>query len=196
MLLIVLPLVASMLVNSLSGCDFSRSQSSFLQPPGYVFGVAWTLIYLCFGYSLYRYRTKATTMLWVLNLVVNLSWPVVYNCYERYDYALAMIVLLFALTAAQYTLTLDTYAKLALVPYMVWLMVAASLNVEVLRSTEKILQQPCSANGTIGGALPVSNIRTRCWSVHRSTMPSRHVRMRTFASIVSRIVPSHPPSPN
>lgn len=97
-------------IMSNSGYDnswFSALRQPDLMPPGWVFGVVWTILYILMGISLAlimtargaRGRTVATA-LFVVQLILNLAWSPVFFAAHQVTIALAMIVIMIVLVAA------------------------------------------------------------------------------------------------
>lgn len=106
-------------------------------PPNYVFGIIWPILYLLmtisvllvlFNKKCYPYCRPIT--FFILQLILNLFWTTVFFQLQQPLIALIMIVLIIGITA--YTaLQFYPYSKIAsllLVPYLLWLCVAFSLN--------------------------------------------------------------------
>jgi len=141
---------AVMLLGSLSGwlSNSGYSNSWFLalqkpgyMPPGWVFGVAWTILYILLGLSLAMVlhakgapkRSRALA-LFAVQLALNFAWSPVFFAWHRADIALsiiaAMLVGTFALILVVWRIRV--VAGLLLYPYLGWLMFAALLNYEIV----------------------------------------------------------------
>ncbi|NYI21997.1 tryptophan-rich sensory protein [Sphingobium indicum] len=113
-----------------------------LIPPGWVFGAAWTVLYvlmaLAFAIVLHargaRGRGAAITA-FVAQLILNLLWSPLFFRAHQVDQALALIVVLFALVAVTTALfwRVRRVAGLLLLPYLCWLAFASYLNYEIGR---------------------------------------------------------------
>jgi benzodiazapine receptor len=107
-------------------------------PPGWVFGVAWTTIMICFSIYLGKlftenYNTKILSI-FAIQFVLNVSWNYIFFNQHLVLFALITIVLLTALLFI-YFLTLSEKVKkykYLLLPYMIWLCIATSLNLYIL----------------------------------------------------------------
>lgn len=107
-----------------------------LSPPGWLFGVAWGILYFCMGlaaYLIYRHKTEASTqaLFWYyVQLVLNLLWPVVFFRLGLYWAAAVVIVALDVIVAYLLALTkkIDKTAFWLLVPYFLWILFATYLN--------------------------------------------------------------------
>ena len=140
----LLPLIISNLINFAFAPKYNTPRVSF-QPPGYVFGVVWTIIYVLFGIYVVRLFDTTPTFFYsllvvsIMNFVINLTWtPMVFvrknNIYGLYS----IFFMIFTLLAMMIMLENDVTSKLLLLPYLSWLLVALSLQIEVIRS----LKQP------------------------------------------------------
>lgn len=104
-------------------------------PPGWVFGFAWTTIMVCFSvYMTYLWSSDLdkTTMiaLFALQWILNVGWNPTFFYWHQMGLALVVIVMLTALVAFfifKYAPDLKTLSLL-LVPYLLWLVIATSLN--------------------------------------------------------------------
>ena len=103
-------------------------------PPGWVFGIAWTTIMTCYSIFLADLWTKpvtqATWVLFLVSLLTNVIWN--YLFFNRHWMLWAFIVLavlavviwLFYFQSRQEL----RQKSLLLLPYMIWLLIALSLN--------------------------------------------------------------------
>ena len=104
-------------------------------PPGWVFGAAWTFIMICFSWYLAElFKNRASQFLWLLyafQLVLNVSWNWIF--FSKHLIALALVIIfLLTLVILYYFITFRNdrlkYAKYLLLPYLIWLCIATSLN--------------------------------------------------------------------
>ena len=104
-------------------------------PPGWVFGVAWTTVMLCFaaymalGWSELSDKKRWIT-LYTIQWVLNVSWNPLFFRYHQVGAALVVIILLTILIAwflFGYCSRLRM-KSVFIMPYFLWLMVATSLN--------------------------------------------------------------------
>ncbi|MGD9810326.1 MAG: TspO/MBR family protein [Sphingobium sp.] len=106
-------------------------------PPGWVFPVAWSLLYLLLGLSLAmilhargaRFRGVAI-LFFVLQLAANYAWSPVFFRYHMVTEAFWLILLIFALSAVTAWLfaRIRPVAAILMLPYLAWLIFAAMLN--------------------------------------------------------------------
>lgn len=104
-------------------------------PPGWVFGLAWTVIMICFSfYMAYLWnkpdQRKMVFMLYLIQWILNVSWNPVFFKYHGTMEALVIIVLLTMLIGFMLFRFLKILGVISLliVPYLIWLIIATSLN--------------------------------------------------------------------
>jgi len=103
-------------------------------PPGWVFGIAWTTIMICFSvYMAYLFMEIFNInliLLYLTQLGLNISWNYIF--FNQHAIGLGLFCIM-ALTIIV-TLFLINYRKLLkfksllIVPYFLWLLIATSLN--------------------------------------------------------------------
>lgn len=135
-----IPLAVGGLATLLSGGmgNYRALEQPPLSPPGFVFPIVWTLLYLLMGYSSYRIYTsnvpdiakKRALRLYVIQLALNFLWPLVFFGLEWY--LVAFFVLLGLWVAIHLTMrafsAIDETAGDLLIPYLLWVTFAGYLN--------------------------------------------------------------------
>jgi tryptophan-rich sensory protein len=121
---------------------FDGIAKPWFMPPGWVFPIAWTTLYLLMGFALgdvlaapgHAARRKALG-LFALQLLLNLAWSPVFFAVHRIDLALAIIVALDIVVIATIVAfrRVSSRAAALLLPYPVWLALATALNWSILR---------------------------------------------------------------
>lgn len=104
-------------------------------PPGWVFGPAWTVLYLLMGLAARRVVARVGLLSWpmllfAVQLGLNLAWSPVFFGQKNPRRALAILWVLVGaagLAAAMFW-RVDRTAGVLLVPYLAWLLLALSLN--------------------------------------------------------------------
>ena len=107
-------------------------------PPGWVFGAAWTSIMICFSIYLVflftkNYNQKKLT-LFIIQFFLNVSWNYIFFNKHQVFIALISIILLTALIFFfffHFNKEIKK-ARYLLLPYMIWLCIATSLNLYIL----------------------------------------------------------------
>lgn len=106
-------------------------------PPAWVFGPAWTTLYLCMSVAawlVWRHRglarARTALALFVAQLALNAAWSVFFFGMRRPDLALVEIVLLWiaVLSTMIAFFRANRVAGLFFVPYLGWVTFAAALN--------------------------------------------------------------------
>jgi translocator protein len=120
------------------------------QPPDWLFGPAWTLIFSCSVFAAVHgwraaenARTRALLLAFFLaNAVLNLLWSLLFFNLQRPDWALLEVPLLWASILALIVLLWprSRVSAMLLVPYLAWVSFAAVLNYMIVQ-----LNQPLSA---------------------------------------------------
>lgn len=112
-----------------------------LSPPGWIFPIVWTILYILMGMASYRvYRlgskdqdVRKAMILYLIQLGVNFFWPLLFFKYSLYPFALLWLLLLLVLivlTVKQYK-KLDKTAAYLMIPYLIWTIYAAYLNLGI-----------------------------------------------------------------
>jgi translocator protein len=113
------------------------------QPPDWLFGPVWTLIFalaalsgfLALSHSPRHTRTSARILsLFAVNGVLNILWSALFFKLHRPDWALVEVGLLWLSIAALIVVTApeSRLASVLLVPYLVWVTFAAVLNYKIV----------------------------------------------------------------
>ena len=141
---IAIPLVSG----SLSGLAIADHISSWystlnkpsFNPPNYLFGPVWSVLYILMGIGLYlilqtpksAMRTKSI-MLFAVQLILNLSWSFIFFNAQSPFAALIIIGLLWIaiLMMMIYFHTLSPIASYLQIPYLLWVSFASVLNAAI-----------------------------------------------------------------
>ena len=103
-------------------------------PPGWVFGAAWTTIMLLFTiYLTLQQKAKLTDkrfiLLFALQFLTNVLWnPIFFYFHWTFLGMIVMLLLIVSLVLMLYYFKLRGWKSLFLLPYLIWLSVAFSLN--------------------------------------------------------------------
>ncbi len=112
-----------------------------LAPPGWLFPVAWTILYLLMGLASYlvlvsggpRQEIRRAWKVYIGQLAVNFFWPILFFSFQLYFPAFFWLVFLWALiliTLRRFW-RLSSPAGLLLLPYLLWVSFAGYLNLGV-----------------------------------------------------------------
>ncbi|HWU91743.1 MAG TPA: TspO/MBR family protein [Sphingomicrobium sp.] len=119
---------------------FDGLQKPSFMPPGWAFPVAWTILYLLIGAAVTMIlalppspKRQAALTLFFVQLALNFAWSPIF--FAGRDITLAKVVIfvmaVVAAFAARQFLRLRTIAGLLLIPYLAWLVFAATLNATI-----------------------------------------------------------------
>lgn len=119
-----------------------------LNPPAWVFGPVWTLLYLLMGIAFYLVWHNHTDILkntridrvrrwgmglWAVQLMLNLGWSVIF--FKNHNIGGALIEIIFLWAAILTTIILfrkvSKKAAWLMLPYLVWVTFAAYLNYSI-----------------------------------------------------------------
>ena len=121
------------------GAWYKALNKPWFTPPNWVFPVVWTSIYLLISFAGARLAVlegNAYAMaFWAAQAGLSTLWtPLFFGLRRLKGSLLAMGPLWLSVFGCTYTaFALDVWAGLAFVPYLVWVTVAAALNVEMWR---------------------------------------------------------------
>ena len=140
LLCLALPLAVGGLAALLSGgMDlYKELDRPPLSPPGWVFPVVWSALYLLMGYASYRIVTsnadntvqKRAITFYGIQLSLNFLWPLIFFGLQWYWFAFVLLILLWVfiyLTMRMFG-TIDDTAENLLIPYLLWVTFAGYLN--------------------------------------------------------------------
>lgn len=99
-------------------------------PPTFIFGIAWTILYLMLGFYLanaFYYKEKRIIALFVIHFILNLSWSFIFFNFQMFFIAYVVLMLMYVSALILVKITKRSY-RLLLIPYILWLTFAAYLN--------------------------------------------------------------------
>ncbi len=133
-------------LSSLLSGDFSSFYSELIKPPlappGILFPIVWALLYALMGISAYMIyasdvaavKKRKALSLYAAQLFVNFMWSIVFFRFEQIGAAAAVLILLIILVAAMIVAfkRIHPLAGYLNIPYLLWVLFAAYLNVGFL----------------------------------------------------------------
>lgn len=116
---------------------YASIQKPWFNPPNWVFGPVWTLLYTLMGVSLYlvwmKHKDKKALYLFGVQLVLNIVWSLIF--FGLHNIGLAFIEIVFLWMAIAVTIgsfmKISKTAGLLLIPYLLWVSFAAVLNLYI-----------------------------------------------------------------
>jgi len=146
-----------------SNAWFVALQKPGFMPPGWVFGAAWTCLYILIGLSLAMLlhakgaqKRDRALVLFVGSLLLNFAWSPVFFGMHKVTLGLSLIAAMIVATMALILILwrIRIVAALLLYPYLGWLMFAGLLNYEILRlnpNAETLVPGTQTINIDVGG---------------------------------------------
>ena len=133
--LVFLALILGGLASSNTSTDvwYQALEKSELNPPGYVFGIVWPILYILMSISAYRTFTD-TGRMFVIQLIFNTAWSWMFFSFHMPVLALINIWLLIFLNIKLniMMLKIDKISGLIFIPYVLWLLFASYLNLFIV----------------------------------------------------------------
>lgn len=117
----------------------NRSQ---LTPPGYVFSIVWTILYAVLAYVAwvicinYNSKYKKLVILFSIQMILNWAWTPIFFTLHSINLSAIWIVILVVVNVLLILEAKNINKKIvyALIPYIIWLIFAAYLNLIIVLS--------------------------------------------------------------
>jgi benzodiazapine receptor len=112
----------------------------FFNPPNSIFGPVWTILYFLMGISIYMIWINKTNsnkifavMIFIIQMILNFLWSLIFFFLRRPDFALVDILLLFIsiYIMIQAFKKINVFAAYLQIPYLVWVGFASILNFSI-----------------------------------------------------------------
>ncbi|MBL8582723.1 MAG: tryptophan-rich sensory protein [Rhizobiaceae bacterium] len=122
---------------SVPGEWYAGLAKPWFNPPNWVFGPAWTVLYVLIAIAGWRIwllpQRGAAMMLWWLQLALNFAWTPIFFLAHQLGLALVVVclILLLSLGFVATAWHKDRPAALLFVPYVLWTAFASLLNASV-----------------------------------------------------------------
>lgn len=136
----LLPIVGGALVGLIiSGyMNYGDMVKPPLSPPSYIFPIVWTILYILMGISYFiatkdNENDKELNQIYILQLLVNFFWPIIFFVLKMYFTAFFWIILLLILVIIMIKELLknNKISGYLQIPYLVWLLFATYLNIGI-----------------------------------------------------------------
>lgn len=105
-------------------------------PPGWVFGAAWSAIMICFSIYLsdlfLKNNTTKTKIIFLVQFILNVSWNYIFFNQQLIFLGLIVLILLNIVLFYFFFNLSKNKTKYLLVPYLIWMSIATSLNLYIL----------------------------------------------------------------
>lgn len=110
----------------------------FFTPPGIVFFIVWSILYVLMGIAAYRIYVKnkennkdnGAYFFYLLQLMINFMWSFIFFTFRLYgvSFIWLIILLVFVIITFIKFIKIDKVAGFLLIPYIIWLLYAGVLN--------------------------------------------------------------------
>lgn len=110
-------------------------------PPNWIFGPVWTILYVLMGIALYLVWSKGlhrkdvqfAIIIFAVQLLLNLSWSVVFFGYHALFASFSLVLILWLAILANLIAfyVISKTAGLLMVPYILWVSIASYLNYSI-----------------------------------------------------------------
>ena len=136
----LLPIVGGALVGLIiSGyMNYGDMVKPPLSPPSYIFPIVWTILYILMGISYFiatkdKENDKDLNQIYILQLLVNFFWPIIFFVLGMYFTAFLWIILLIILVIVMIKELLknNKISGYLQIPYFIWLLFATYLNIGI-----------------------------------------------------------------
>lgn len=119
--------------SSVSGWYNDLNKPSF-NPPNYLFGPVWTLLYILMGVALYLIWTsnnKTALTLFIIQLALNFAWSFLFFQLKNPLIALIEIIILLAFIISTVIVSRNPSITYLFIPYIAWVTFATILNASI-----------------------------------------------------------------
>ena len=136
----LLPIVGGALVGLIiSGyMNYGDMVKPPLSPPSYIFPIVWTILYILMGISYFlatkdNENNKELDQNYLLQLLVNFMWPIIFFVLKMYFTAFLWIILLLILVIVMIKELLkeNKISGYLQISYLIWLLFATYLNIGI-----------------------------------------------------------------
>lgn len=121
---------------------FASLQKPTFNPPNWIFGPVWTILYTLMGVALYLVWKKpiskdrnAAIFFFMIQFILNFFWSIIFFKYHLIGWALVEILLMwiFIVVSIFFFWRNSTLAASLLIPYLVWVSFATILNAAIFQ---------------------------------------------------------------
>ena len=121
--------------------DFKALNKPLLSPPGWLFPIVWTILYVLMGIASYLVvtsnkpaRSKTALTVYGIQLAFNFLWSIIFFSVKAYLFAFVWLIALLILVIINAVLfyRIDKRAGYLLIPYILWVTFAGYLNFAII----------------------------------------------------------------
>lgn len=120
--------------------DFEQLTKPPLAPPGWLFPVVWTVLFILMGIASYLvatsdqpYKSRSALLVYGVQLIFNFLWSLIFFNLNAYTFAFIWLIILWLLIFLTLRMfyNISKPAGLLLVPYLIWVTFAGYLNLGI-----------------------------------------------------------------
>ena len=137
---ILIPVVVGLIIGAItsSSIEYNTLIKPVLSPPSILFPIVWTILYVLMGISYGRLESKSLVdseinFIYYFQLFVNAMWSIIFFTFEwrlfAFIWLLILILLIIGMIIKFYNK--DKVAGLLQIPYLLWAVFAAFLNLSI-----------------------------------------------------------------
>lgn len=139
--LTIMPLLGSLVVWYLTMGPmriYDKIKLPIFAPNSIVFSIVWPIIYLLMGiasYRIYMIRDEGKDVgtalfFYIIQLLLNYLWPFIFFSFRLYGLGFIELIILFIFVIITFVkfIKIDKIAGILLIPYLLWLIFAGTLN--------------------------------------------------------------------
>lgn len=145
---VIIPLAVGMLSSFITKdamMTFNSMKKPPLAPPGILFPIVWSILYVLMGissYIIFEYYGKDDAnlklknkclLIYAIQLIFNFFWSIIFFKFKLYFVALVWLIILwmFVLALIVECKNISRVASILLIPYLIWITFAAYLNIGI-----------------------------------------------------------------
>ena len=138
---ILIPLLLGSLVGLItaSNNNYNMMIRPSFAPPGFIFPIVWTILYILMGISSYlinesnNINTSEAIKIYIIQLILNLLWSFIFFKFELYFLAFIWIIVLiiFVIIMIIRFYKVSKLSAYLQIPYLLWLLFALILNFNI-----------------------------------------------------------------
>lgn len=140
---LAIPLIVGALAGFLTNADVKEfmmtAQKPIFMPPGWVFPIAWTILYALMGVAAYiientqSHRKNRALTIYYIQLFFNFAWSFIFFTFGNYLFSFIWIIALLILVLATILefKMIKARAVYILIPYLIWVSFASVLNFSI-----------------------------------------------------------------
>ena len=115
---------------------YSKLNKPSFNPPNYLFGPVWTILYILMGVSLYflwQSNNKTVVIFFIIQLILNFFWSFIFFQLKNPLFAFIeiIILLIMIILTTVYAYPISKTAAYLMIPYILWVMFASILNFSI-----------------------------------------------------------------